>query len=247
MAPSFRLDFNRSALRAANRCALHEARNQTKAIVSLVEWPPGSDETIVVKDLAPRALWFRLVLGRWLLWREWKALEFLTGTAGVPVPLARVDADAFAMQQCAGESLLRFAPGELPASAIVALERIVVQMHERGVTHGDLHRDNILLDGNGQVSVIDWATSCVFGPHRRGFKTRMWGEWKALDSRALAKLKARYAPELLRPDERELLEGGGTWLSRAVRRVGALFKKRATLSHPKARSARSEGGWSQHV
>lgn len=242
MAPSIpQLDFNRVALRAASRRVLHEARNQTKAIVSLVEWPPASGETVVVKDLEPRALWFRLVLGRHLLSREWKALEFLAGTSGVPLPVARLDCDAFAMSWCAGEPFLRFSPGELPASAVLELERIVAQMHERGVTHGDLHRDNILLDESGHVSVIDWATACVFGPRRLGLKERMWREWQALDLRALAKIKARYAPELLSPDERGRLERGGTWLSRAVRRVGSLFKRRA------APRQREEGGLSQHV
>lgn len=243
MAPSIpQLDFNREALHAASRRALHEARNQTKAIVSLVEWPPASGEAVVVKDLAPRALWFRLFPGRWLLGREWKALEFLAGTPGVPLPVARVDADAFAMNWCAGEPFLRFSPGELPAGAVLELEQIVAQMHERGVTHGDLHRDNILLDESGHVSVIDWATACVFGPRRLGLKERMWREWQALDLRALAKIKARYAPELLRPDERGRLECGGTWLWRAVRRVGGLFKKRAVPSHREA-----EGSLSQHV
>lgn len=244
MAPSIpQLDFNRVALRATNRRVLHQARNQTKAIVSRVEWPPESGEAVVVKDLAPRALWFRLVLGRWLLAREWKALEFLAGTPGVPVPMARVDADAFAMRECAGEPFLRFAAGELPPSAVLALEEIVVQMHERGVTHGDLHRDNILLDETGHVSVLDWATACVFGPRRVGFKERMWREWQALDLRALAKIKARYAPELLSPDEHARLEWGGTWLSRAVRRVGTFFKKRATSS----RRNTGDGSLSQHV
>ena len=245
MAPSIlQHPFDRLALQAADQRVLHAARNETKAIVSLVEWPPASDEVVVVKDLASRALWFRLLAGRWLLLREWKALAFLAGTSGVPAPVARLDRDAFAMKHCAGESFLRFAPGEVPASAVCELERIVEQMHARGVTHGDLHRDNILLDSQGNVSVIDWATACVFGPHHRGFKSWTWREWQALDLRALAKIKARYAPELLRPDEKLRLENGGSPIAQLIRRAGGLFKGRAS---DKWRESSDQGGLSRRI
>jgi hypothetical protein len=245
MAPTPLLfDFDRLALQAADRRVLHAARNETKAIVSLVQWPPASDEVVVVKDLSSRAPWFRLLVGRWLLGREWKALEFLAGTRGVPAPVARVDADAFAMKHCPGDSFLRFSPGELPSSAVRQLEGIVEQMHARGVTHGDLHRDNILLDSEGEVSVIDWATACVFGPHHGGFKAWTWREWQALDLRALAKIKARYAPELLRPDERARLENGGSPVAQAIRRVGTVFKRRAPHEW---HESNDKGGLSQRV
>ena len=206
---------------------LHETRNATKALVSLVEWPSGSNERVVLKDGSRRASWFRVTIGRYQMAREWKTLRFLSGMNGVPRPLFRDGADAFGMEWCPGEPLLRFAPGELPVRAVEAFEELVGELHARGVTHGDLHRDNILFDaGSGQIWLIDWATSCVFAPKRRGFKAWMWREWRALDGRALAKIKARYAPELLRPEERVLLEGGGTPLSRVVRSVGSLFKRR---------------------
>lgn len=247
MAPSIpQLDLDRAALRAATRRELHAGRNATKAAVSLVEWPAASGQTVVVKDFHSRALWFRLLAGRWLLWREWKALVFLAGTPGVPAPLTLVDADAFAMLPCAGQPFSRFAPGELPLGAVRELERIVAQMHARGVTHGDLHRGNILLDASGRVWVIDWATACVFGPQRRGLKTWTWREWQALDLRALAKIKARCAPELLRPEEHRHLANDGSWLAHTVRRTGLLFKKRAP-SGQKCPAACDKGGLSQRI
>lgn len=246
MAPSIpSCELDRAALEAANRRALSEARNKTKAIVSLVEWPAAPNR-VVVKDLKPRALWFRLLAGRWLLAREWKALVFMGGIEGVPAPVARVDADAFAMSHCLGESFLGFAPGELSSGAVSELERLVEQMHARGVTHGDLHRDNILLDEEGRVCVIDWATACVFGPSRLGLKAWTWREWQALDLRALAKIKARYAPELLRPDEQLRLQNGDSWPTRYVRCVGALFKKRPFYAARRGAS-QDKGGVSQHI
>ncbi len=206
---------------------LHTARNATKAQVSLVEWPPQSGARVVVKDGARRAAWFRVSIGRYQLAREWKTLCFLMGMNGVPRPLFRAGSDAFGMEWCSGQSLVHLSPGELPARAVEQLEQVVEELHARGVTHGDLHRDNILFDAqNERVFLIDWATSCVFGTSRRGWKAWIWREWRALDERALAKVKARYAPELLRDDEHALLHGGGTPLSRLVRQVGSLFKRR---------------------
>ncbi len=217
----------REQLAASEVEPLHEARNATKARVGLVEWPPQSGERVVVKDGSARASWFRVSIGRYQLAREWKALSFLNGMNGVPRPLFRAGADVFGIERCPGESLLRFASGELPISAVEAFEKLIEELHARGVTHGDLHRDNILFDAaTGQIWLIDWATSCVYGLVRRGWKAWLWREWNALDNRAVAKIKARYAPELLRPDEHILLDGGGTPLSRVVRSVGSLFKRR---------------------
>lgn len=193
----------------------------------LVEWPPHSGTHVVLKEGSERAWWFRVTAGRWQLKREWNALCFLSGMRGVPRSKFWAGPDAFGMEWLAGESLLKFAPGELPASAVERLEEVVTELHARGVTHGDLHRANILYDAqNDLIYLTDWATACVFGPTRRGFKVCMWREWQALDGRALAKIKARYAPHLLRDDEHALIHSGGTPLSRAVRRVGCLFKRR---------------------
>lgn len=225
-SPEFPLALSRTALAKATSRTLHAPRNNSKAIVSLVQAEEAHAQLapFVVKDLRARSWAFRVLWGRRLLAREWKALAFLSGTEGVPAPLSRIDADAFAMSFCQGDSVMPLAPGELPASAVENLERLIHRVHALGVTHGDLHRDNILLDETGRVCIIDWATACVFGVAPKGLKSWTWREWQALDLRALAKIKARHAPQLLRPDERQRLENGGTALSRAVRRVGAFCK-----------------------
>ncbi|RYX81574.1 hypothetical protein EON83_23285 [bacterium] len=226
-APPTLSEAQRKALVAGAFRSLHVARNSTKANVYLVEWPPQSGHKVAFKDGSNRALWFSFFVGRYQMRREWKAMSALQGMEGVPCPYFRAGADAFGMEWFQGQSLLHFAPGELPAAAVEQLEAVMNEMHSHSVTHGDLHRDNILFDpASGRVCLIDWATSCVFRPKRRGFKAWMWREWQALDRRALAKIKARYTPDLLREEELSLLENGGTPLSRAVRRVGSLFKRR---------------------
>lgn len=207
---------------------LHTARNSTKAHVSLVEWPPDSGRQVVIKDGRNLVWWFRLFIWRHQLYREWKALRYLSGTGGTPEPLFRVGADAIAMELCPGESLLRYTPEDMPPSVIESLARLMILFHEeRGVTHCDLHRDNVLYDeATGRVTVIDWATSCSFGTPRHGWKAWAWHEWEALDIRAIAKIKMRYAPQLMTDRERDVLENGGTLIAGMVRRVGAFFKRR---------------------
>ena len=217
----------REALSAGPSISLHTARNATKARVFLAEWPPNSGQQVVLKDGSERPWWFRVTFGRYQMQREWKTLCFLNGMQGVARPQFLAGPDAIGMERLAGESLLAVAQGDLPDSAIEQLEAFVNELHARGVTHGDLHFANVLYDAQGdRISLTDWATACIFRPTRRGFKAWMWREWKALDLRSLAKIKRRYAPHLLRDDECILLNSGGTPLSRAVRKVGSLFKRR---------------------
>ena len=229
----------RAALSAGLSTSLHAARNSTKARVSLVEWPPNSGQQVVLKDGSARPWWFRVTFGRYQMQREWKTLLFLNGMKGVSRPLFRAGPDAIGTQRLAGVSLLTVAQGDLPDSAIEQLEAVVNELHARGVTHGDLHFANVLYDAQGDhISLTDWATASIFRPTRRGFKAWMWREWRALDLRSLAKIKRRYAPHLLRADEHALLNSGGTPLSRAVRKVGALFKRRKR-KHPETPPALS--------
>jgi len=198
---------------------LHPARNWSKADVFRGEWPPGSGRRVVVKDLRGRPLWFRLLYGRAVLNREWKALSALHGVPGVPEVIARPDADVIVIEFRSGMPAVEFSDGALPAEVVGRIEQAVRELHARGVTHGDLHRKNILVADDGTITLIDWATASFFGPRPRGAKAVSFAEWCALDDRAVAKVKARHAPELMTPREREIMLQGGSPLYRAVKQV----------------------------
>jgi len=198
---------------------LHQARNWSKAAVFLAEWPPDSKRRVVVKDFKKGALWFRLVAGRHFMQREWKTLRALSGMAGVPAAIARPDADCIVIEYCHGTPVNRFEAGTLPAAALEQLGRLVEALHARGVTHGDLHQSNILVADDGAITLIDWATASHFGTRPRGLKAKFFNEWRTLDKRAVAKLKARHAPALLTQEERDILWQGGSGLYRAVKKV----------------------------
>jgi len=206
---------------------LHAARNWSKADVLCGEWPVGSESQIVVKDLKRRALWFRVLAGRALLRREWRALRVLENTEDVPRALARPDADSLVIEYVRGRSLQQLSLQQpensvLPDETSESIENLVTQLHERGVTHGDLHRDNIMVDEDGNVALIDWATAHVFPQQRSALQEWQFREWRALDLRALAKIKLYHAPNRLTAQDVELLEGasGAYRVVKKLRRVG---------------------------
>lgn len=223
----------RRELELLPREPLHIARNNTKADVYKMEWPPGSGQFAVLKDMAARPAWFRLGAGRWFIGREFRALRALDGIEGVPRALAKPDADCVLMEWRAGTPIMDWKMGAVPVEALEKIAQIVAQAHARDVIHGDLHRSNVLLTEEGQVTLIDWATAGVFGAKLGAAKRFTLGEWKVIDVRAVAKLKARHAPQSVSEAERDALLNGSK-LYRTVR--GAGFKIRKLLGHNRTKS-----------
>ncbi len=224
---------SRREIEALPREALHVARNTTKADVYKLEWPPGSGHFAVLKDMKNRPAWFRLGAGRWFLSREFRALRKLSGIEGVPRAIAKPDPDCVLMEWRAGTPIMDWKMGAVSAESLEKIAQIVQQSHARGVVHGDLHRSNVLLTPEGQITLIDWATAGVFRARRGAFKSFTFAEWTALDVRAVAKLKARHAPESVSRAEKDALLNGSK-IYRIVRSAG--FKFRQMLGHNRAKS-----------
>jgi hypothetical protein len=223
---------------------LHVARNSTKADVYKLEWPPDSGEFAVLKDMKKRPAWFRLTAGRWFLAREFRALRALEGTPGVPRAIARPDADCLLMEWRPGTPVMEWKLGSVPVAALEDIARLIARAHELGVVHGDLHRSNVLLTPEGEVTLIDWATAGVFPASRGVLKKWTFAEWAALDRRSVAKLKARHAPKTLTDAEKEVLFHGSK-IYRLVR--GAGFWVRHKLGHQRAKPPEVAAQRYQHL
>jgi tRNA A-37 threonylcarbamoyl transferase component Bud32 len=195
---------------------IHRARNWSKADVSELEWPPGSGERVVVKDFKNRPRWFRILAARPMLRREARALRALKDVEGVPKLVAYPDADCIVQQKMPGIQLQEIDRHDVDEETVVRLDALVAEIHERGVTHGDLHHENILVQ-DGQVALIDWATAAMFPQKNRGLRGWLFEEFQALDLRAVAKVKLFYVRRLSQEDY-DLLENG----SRAYRSVKKL-------------------------
>jgi predicted Ser/Thr protein kinase len=175
-------------------------RARNRPDLRLIAW---RGERVVVKDWRAASLLLRPHARRCLA-REWRALTALAGLPGVPRALARLPG-AIVVSDLDGEPLahqrLRHDTRQAFFAALLAR---VDQMHARGVAHLDLRqRRNVVCGADGQPGLLDFEAALVVDP------ARVWGRFalfwgRKVDRLAILKLKARYAPRLLMPQERRL-------------------------------------------
>jgi hypothetical protein len=141
------------------------------------------------------------LVARWLARRERRALERLEGIEGVPTlegPYGR----EFIRSYLPGRRLERgMRP---PDSFFDRLEEILRRIHERGVAHNDIEKcANVLLLESGSPAVLDFQLAVLSRP--RGW-LRLGGlvlrTMQSEDRRHVAKLKARFRPDLLTGEDR---------------------------------------------
>jgi hypothetical protein len=146
----------RASLRAAPRQLLRDGR-WANAQVYRVE---AAGRSWVVKDFAPRAFWVRRTIGRFLLRRELAALRRLDGVDGVPQHAFRVDVDAIAAEFIPGVSLGSVRADDMDEAFFVALERLLNEVHGRGIVHLDTRgTGNMLQRPDGTPALIDFQAS----------------------------------------------------------------------------------------
>jgi len=158
---------------------------------------------LMVKDVRRKGFLFRWTLGLWLIHKEWRIYSRLAGMKGIPQPVGRIDRFAFAMEFIPGRSILRGEP--LPPSFFSDLERVLKEVHGKGVIHLDLrHKGNILVSEKGEPFLIDFNSSFAF--KEKGFLRRLLFpllQW--VDYGGLLKLKERVSPSLMTPEELSFL------------------------------------------
>ena len=147
----------------------------------------GDGERLVVKDYAARPGWVRALLAPWLVRRELRLLERAAGVPGVPRPLGRIDALAFAMEYLDGLPLRRRTHGaRLPPRFFDELQTILDALAARGLVYLDLRSpSNVLELASGGAALVDLASAFRL-PFAGGLRRR-------LERRALAKLRRRFS------------------------------------------------------
>ena len=160
--------------------------------------------SLMVKDVRRKNFFLRWTLGLWLIHKEWKIYSRLTGMKGVPQPVERIDRFAFAMEFIPGRSILRGDP--LPSSFFSDLERVLGEVHGRGVVHLDLrHKGNILVSEKGEPFLIDFNSSFAF--KEKGFLRRyLFPLLRWVDYGGLLKLKERVSPSSMASGELAFLK-----------------------------------------
>jgi predicted Ser/Thr protein kinase len=161
--------------------------------------------SLMVKDVRRRRFLFRWTLGLWLIHKEWRIYSRLAGIKGIPQPVERIDRFAFAMEFIPGRPILR--GDSLPSSFFSDLERVLKEVHGKGVIHLDLrHKGNILVSEKGEPFLIDFNSSFAF--KEKGFLRRsLFPLLRWVDYGGLLKLKNRISPSLMTPEELAFLKG----------------------------------------
>lgn len=157
------------------------------------------DRNFMVKDVRRKNFINRWTLGLWLIHKEWKIYSRLSGIEGIPKVLDRIDRFAFAMEFVPGKPIHR---GEsLPSSFFNQLERLLREVHSRGVIHLDLrHKGNILISDKGDPFLIDFNSSFYF--KEKGLLRRLlFPIMRKVDYGGLLKLKHRISPSSMTPEE----------------------------------------------
>lgn len=164
----------------------------------------SGDIQYVIKDYIDRPAWIRRTWGRLVINREVKAYQCLAGFRSAPAFIAKVDSCAFLMEHVAASQLPRRKRGrELGLSFFEQLHAAVNEMHARGVAHGDIRKNNLLVREDGSPCIIDFQT-CAFDsidPIRH----RIFNYISRLDDLTVVKLKKRFLPKLVGEREQEIL------------------------------------------
>jgi RIO-like serine/threonine protein kinase len=155
--------------------------------------------SFMVKDVKERFFLSRWTLGLWLIGKEWKIYSRLAGIPGIPRAVERIDRFAFVMEFVPGRPIQRGTA--LPPSFFPELERVLREVHSRGVVHMDLrHKGNILVTEKSEPFLIDFNSSFSF--KEKGLLWRfLFPILRWVDYGGMLKLKQRVSPSSMTPEE----------------------------------------------
>ena len=158
--------------------------------------------------------------GRFVIAREARALATLQDLKGVPHLLALVERTGLIMEFIEGDILPRRGVREKITSAFFDQAfRLLLEIHEQGVAHGDVRRKNILIHPSGAPLFIDFQTAILVG--RSWLSRWFFGLMCRVDQWNLLRIKARSFPCYMTAEERQFLEHPPLLL-----RVGRFLRRR---------------------
>jgi hypothetical protein len=189
------------AVLLGDRSRMHLQGRWGKADILMVDTPHGP---AIIKDFNRKSLIVRWY-GRWQIRREASIYRRLSGLRGVPRYFGRIGKNAMAIEFIPGERISHWRRREIPPALFDRLWDLIQGIHDRGIVHIDLRkRDNILVDGAGEVFIIDFNASFRFVPGGAGAR------WflpllRRIDYFGFLKWKATLAPGQLTDTERSSL------------------------------------------
>ena len=182
-------------------CGVIRGQSNTRPILWAIE---ENGTRAIVKDYSTNGFLYRNLIGRFLVWRESRALTRLGNLEGVPVLYRVIGGLALVIEEISGRNMEDMdRDKKLPAAFFRDLGELVQAVHDCGFAHCDLKRaPNILLGDNGRPHIVDWSASLSEGECRLSPLKYVYRRFLLDDFNAIVKLQLRHAPELVAPEDR---------------------------------------------
>jgi len=158
---------------------------------------------VVVKDYSASPVLLRATLCRWLVHREMAAMKRLVEHPGIPRLIGDYGRYGFAMEQVVGQTLENQALKERP-ELLRQLDAHIRLMHRLGVTHNDIRKRNLLVNREGDLVMIDFASAVIRTDHALSLSTLLFLITRLSDRIKLVKLKQQWNPGTLNQRDRKL-------------------------------------------
>ena len=166
---------------------------------------------LVRKEFFRKSLLVRWFIGRFLTWREARALRRLEGLSGIP-RLERRCSACLCYAFIEGTPLGRLSRDQqLPKSYFLQAEALLDSIHQRGLVHLDLRRgNNWIVQPDNTPGIIDFQTALVVDFLPCALREKLY----AIDYSGLYKLWDKKCEEPLDARRAKLLErvGRTRWL-----------------------------------
>jgi len=166
----------------------------------------------IMKDYYNKPLWVKYLIAPLLIQREYKIYQKLKGIKGVPKVYKKIDPFASIVEFIEGEDASKLPlQTKLEESFFSKLEKLIQEIHSRGVVHGDLgHMDllreaNIIISPEGEIYIIDFAGAFLKPLLPDPLSMYLYTLLKRHDLRAIPKFKKHFNPSLLTKEENKLL------------------------------------------
>jgi predicted Ser/Thr protein kinase len=178
------------------------------------------NQRAIAKDYSANKFLFRIMVGRFLVWREAKAYRRLKEVNGVPALYRIIDGLALLLEAIPGKDLETLQGAiKLDNTFFHALKDLVDRCHRRGVAHCDLKRaPNTILGDDGQPYIVDWSASICASEFRFFPLTRIYARFLRDDYLAIVKLRLNYSPESVTVEEKRAYYQR-SWAEKAVRKA----------------------------
>jgi hypothetical protein len=183
------------------QCGILRKSSNTRPILRVIE---ENGMKAVVKDFSLNGFLFRSIAGKFLVWREKKAYQKLQGIRGIPVFYGAVKGPALLIEEIPGRKLnaVHQTMG-IPRQFYSDLRLLLEAVHNAGLAHCDLKREpNIIVGDDGMPYIVDWSASISKSEFGIFPLSLIFKRFVRDDLNAIIKLKLKYNPELVSPEEK---------------------------------------------